>query len=196
MNEALSILKAIREEASRNLLAYIADLSDEEYLWEPVSGCWSVRPDGAGGFRAEWELTPLLGDGPFTTIAARLWHLGARPWPRPELSRDLLLRWQFGHPYAPHGRDLHDACGTAADAVASLREDNDRWLRHLAALTEDELEEPIGSIAGQYADSTYVGLIGHLTNEYVHHAAEVRLLRHLYRCGGATSLRATSSEVQ
>jgi hypothetical protein len=25
-------------------------LGDEEYLWEPVPGCWSVRPDGAGGF--------------------------------------------------------------------------------------------------------------------------------------------------
>ena len=108
MNEALSILKAIREEASRNLLAYVADLSDEEYLWEPVPGCWSVRPDGDGGFRAEWELTPL--------------------------------------------------------------------------------EEPIGAIAGQYAESSYIGLIGHLTNEYVHHAAEIRLLRHLYRSGGATSL--------
>ena len=42
-----------------------------------------------------------------------------------------------------------------------------------------------GPIAGQYAESSYVGLIGHLTNEYVHHSAEVRLLRHLYRSGGA-----------
>ncbi len=151
MNEALSILKAIREEASRNLLAYVADLRDEEYLWEPVADCWSVRSDGNGGFRAEWELTPLLGDGPFTTIAARMWHLGARPWSLPDLSRERVLGWQFGPSYAPPGRDHHDACGTATDAVASLREDNERWLRHLAALTEGELEEPIGSIAGQYA---------------------------------------------
>ena len=184
MNEALSILRAIREEASRNLLAYVADLTDEEYLWEPVPDCWSVRPDAAGGFRAEWELTPLLGDGPFTTIAARMWHLGARPWTRPELSRDLVLGWHFGASYAPPGRDHHDACGTAADAVSSLHEDNDRWLRHFSALTEDELVTPIGAIAGPYAESSYVGLIGHLTNEYVHHAAEVRLLRHLYRAGG------------
>lgn len=68
-------------------------------------------------------------------------------------------------------------------------------MRHLAALTEDELVEPIGSIAGQYAESSYVGLIGHLTNEYVHHAAEVRLLRHLYRSGSGTIHRFVISRV-
>ena len=183
MNEALSILKAIREEASRNLLAYVDDLGNDEYFWEPVPCCWSVRPNGEGGFRAEWELTPLLGDGPFTTIAARMWHLGARPWPRPTLTRDLALHFHFVKRFAPPGRDYHDACGTAAAAVASLREDNDRWLRHFDALSEEELERPIGAVAGRYGESSYVGLIGHFTNEYVHHAAEVRLLRHLYRSG-------------
>ena len=107
----------------------------------------------------EWELTPLLGDAPFTTIAARLWHLGARPCPRPKLRRDLVLRWQFGESFAPSVGENHDAFPTAAEAVRS--------------------------IAGQYAESTYVGLMGHLTNEYVHHAAEVRLLRRLYKSGGA-----------
>ncbi|MBV9281192.1 MAG: DinB family protein [Chloroflexi bacterium] len=183
MNEALSILKAIRGEASRNLFAYIDDLGNEEYLWEPVPGCWSVRAND-GGFRAEWQLTPLLGDGPFTTIAARMWHLGARPWPLPELTRDLVLLSQFVAPYAAAGGDPWDACGRAADAISSLHDDNDRWLRHFDALTDDELGEPIGAIAGEYADSSYVSLIGHFTNEYVHHAAEVRLLRHLYRAGG------------
>jgi hypothetical protein len=24
-------------------------LTDEEYLWEPVPGCWSIRPAGPGG---------------------------------------------------------------------------------------------------------------------------------------------------
>jgi hypothetical protein len=60
-------------------------LSDDEYLWEPVAECWSVRP------RAE-QSTPLnrwLPDGeagldleypdpvppPFTTIAWRMTHL-------------------------------------------------------------------------------------------------------------------------
>jgi hypothetical protein len=29
-------------------------LTDEEYLWEPVPGCWSIRPTGPGG-RGEFE---------------------------------------------------------------------------------------------------------------------------------------------
>jgi hypothetical protein len=29
-------------------------LTDEEYLWEPVPGCWSIRPTGPGG-RGEIE---------------------------------------------------------------------------------------------------------------------------------------------
>jgi hypothetical protein len=29
-------------------------LTDEEYLWEPVPGCWSIRPTGPGD-RGEFE---------------------------------------------------------------------------------------------------------------------------------------------
>ena len=57
------------------------------------------------------------------------------------------------------------------------------------------LARAAGSIAGQYAESSYVGLIGHLTNEYVHHAAEVRLLRHLHKSGGGAMLGATRPAV-
>ncbi|MFD0540965.1 hypothetical protein ACFQY7_51220 [Actinomadura luteofluorescens] len=27
----------------------ISGLTDDEYFWEPVPGCWSVRPPGRGG---------------------------------------------------------------------------------------------------------------------------------------------------
>ena len=35
-------------------------LTDEEYRWEPVPGCWSIRPTGPGG-RGEIEQTWLTG---------------------------------------------------------------------------------------------------------------------------------------
>jgi hypothetical protein len=62
-------------------------MTDEEYRWEPVPDCWSIRPRSSGpGPRA----TGLAGGGewgregadtppsppPFTTIAWRLGHLG------------------------------------------------------------------------------------------------------------------------
>ena len=49
-------------------------LTDEEYLWEPVPGCWSIRPTGPGG-RGEFEAWPDPEPVPVTTIAWRLSHL-------------------------------------------------------------------------------------------------------------------------
>jgi hypothetical protein len=50
-------------------------LTDEEYLWEPVPGCWSIRPTGPGG-RGEFEdARPDPEPAPVTTIAWRLSHL-------------------------------------------------------------------------------------------------------------------------
>ena len=49
-------------------------LTDEEYLWEPVPGCWSIRPTGPGG-RGEFESWPAPEPAPVTTIAWRLSHL-------------------------------------------------------------------------------------------------------------------------
>ncbi len=43
-------------------------LTDEEYLWEPVPGCWSIRPAGSGG-RGEFEQAwPDPEPAPVTTI--------------------------------------------------------------------------------------------------------------------------------
>ena len=32
----------------RQLRARLDGLTDDEYLWEPAPGCWSVRPRGTG----------------------------------------------------------------------------------------------------------------------------------------------------
>lgn len=66
-------------------------LTDEEYLWEPVHDCWSIRqlgeavsadPRGAGDYLIDWEY-PEPDPPPVTTIAWRIGHiavpvLGAR----------------------------------------------------------------------------------------------------------------------
>tara|TARA_R110002110_G_scaffold13151_6_gene63164 strand:- start:239 stop:640 length:402 start_codon:yes stop_codon:yes gene_type:complete len=56
------------------LIERLSGLTDEEYLWEPRAGMWSVRQrergsqtDGAG----ERDVDPP----PVTTIAWRLWHI-------------------------------------------------------------------------------------------------------------------------
>ena len=60
------------------LTSRLSGLTDEEYFWEPVAGCWSLRQDGHG----RWHLDGGGGGGPapdpvpVTTIAWRLGHLG------------------------------------------------------------------------------------------------------------------------
>src|SRR6266536_4693433 len=48
-------------------------LTDEEYFWEPVPGCWSIR-EVDGTWRIDWAW-PAPEPAPVTTIAWRLAHV-------------------------------------------------------------------------------------------------------------------------
>jgi hypothetical protein len=50
-------------------------LTDEEYFWEPVEGCWSLRRAADGRWRLDHG--PEREPAPVTTIAWRLVHVGA-----------------------------------------------------------------------------------------------------------------------
>ena len=50
-------------------------LLQEEYLWEPVEGSWSIR-ETDGVWRVE-RTSPEPSPAPVTTIAWRLWHIGS-----------------------------------------------------------------------------------------------------------------------
>src|SRR5262245_51608746 len=49
-------------------------LSDTEYFWEPVEGCWSVRPDANGRYAIDL-VRPEPQPPPVTTIAWRMCHI-------------------------------------------------------------------------------------------------------------------------
>jgi hypothetical protein len=112
------------EYARDRLLARLEGLLDDEYFWEPVAGCWSVRERdgdwhvdlGADGTR--WTTDPP----PLTTIAWRLWHLGATPdpdWP----PRGAIAARQFIDCYFdPARRESTRGVGAAAKALDLVRE--------------------------------------------------------------------------
>src|SRR6478609_11632859 len=58
-------------------------LTDEEYRWEPVPGCWNVRPRGTGAAPIQAGRGPFTCDfaesqpdpAPVTPIAWRLAHM-------------------------------------------------------------------------------------------------------------------------
>lgn len=150
-------------------------ITEDEYLWEPMSGCWSLRPDSEGALRVD-TIWPLPADHrPFTTLAWRLWHLincyGA--------TRN--ARWLGVEP--PQGAfDTFDpAPPTAAAALDRLDEAYRWWSSTLRSLTDNELGEPLGSVAGQFARDSKAGFVLHMLDEVIHHGAETALVRDLYR---------------
>ncbi|MGW3213999.1 DinB family protein [Streptomyces parvus] len=112
----------------KNLRPRLDGLTDEEYFWEPVPDCWSIRPRGTSAApisagSGEWTMDSAPPDlvptpAPVTTIAWRLAHiivsrLGYR------------VGWYFG------GQDVDSRtfayAGTADEALQQFDEMYGRW---------------------------------------------------------------------
>ncbi|MBV8934136.1 MAG: DinB family protein [Kutzneria sp.] len=159
-------------------------LTDEEYLWEPVDGAWSIRPrgtattpmaGGSGEFTIDFAL-PEPDPAPITTIAWRLGHiivgvLGAR------------VANHFGG--TPVDYFTHDYAGDAATALTQLDHFYAAWMAGVRGLDEEGLSRPCGPAEGQWtpewAEYPMATLVLHINREVLHHGAEIALLRDLYR---------------
>jgi DinB family protein len=155
-------------------------LSDDEYFWEPVPGCWSVRrrgqstaPLAAGGgdFTIDFAL-PEPVPPPVTTIAWRLGHivvgvLGVR------------IAAHFGGPQVDY--ESFGYAGTAEEALAQLDAQYAAWTDGVRGLGAEGLERPCGPAEGRFADRPLAALVLHIHREMIHHGAEIALLRDLYR---------------
>jgi len=151
-------------------------LSDDEYLWEPVDGCWSIRqqPDGTWAPDGAPE---RLEHEPFTTIAWRLWHLI-------DMYGENRAPIWLGVPPQGEAIGLDDPDGsppaTADAALALLDRAHARWDAHLALAGDELLAEPIGPVAGPWAEASKAAYVLHMLDEFVHHSAEISLLRDLW----------------
>lgn len=161
----------------------LASLTDEEYWWEPVPGCWSIRPrDGAttpmadGGHDLVIDgVSPEPDPPPVTTIAWRLGHLIV-----PVLGARTALH--FGGPPAdPHTWPF---APTAAAALTQLDDAYGLWLRGVQSLDEGALQQLIGDREEGWEQFPHAALVLHITREIVHHGAEILLLRDLYQRRG------------
>ena len=161
-------------------------LSDEEYLWEPAEGCWSLRRAPDGGWRLDGG-RPEPSPPPVTTIAWRLVHVGATCL----ANRASAF---FGGIDVPADADMFDPRLVPADlpggadaAVAFLERSYRRWHDGIAALDDEGLGRPLGPRGGPYAEDPMAELVAHINREVMHHGAEIALLRDLYRATGATT---------
>ena len=151
-------------------------LTDDEYLWEPAPGCWSIRSRPDGRRFGEWA--PIVFPDPFTTLAWRLWHLidmyGEDRAPR------LLDVPPQGEPVGSEAPDPTPPA-TAADALEQLDRAHARWDAHLALVDDERLGGVFGPEAGEGSGGTRAGYVLHMLDEFIHHGAEISLLRDLYR---------------
>jgi hypothetical protein len=149
----------------------IEGVSDDEYLWEPAQPSWSVRPGPQGGFVLD-RGEPPADAPPVTTIAWRLCHIGSGVL----ANRNAKL---FGAPPWDDGGSRYP--GTAAEAIAWVRDELERWRTGVRALTDERLLQPVGPGGRSDADRTVAWLVMHIHREVIHHGAEICLLRDLYR---------------
>lgn len=158
------------------LLARIDGLQDDEYFWEPVPGCWSLRRVDDG----RWLLDGDGGGGPppdpvpVTTIVWRLGHIGG--------TVGGFARMRFGDHMPLTADEL--AVPPHADAMpAFLAAYYRSWMDGLRSLPDEEWFRPIGATFGPYAKSNTLDLALHVFDEVVHHAAEVGVVRDLWSAG-------------
>jgi len=157
-------------------------LSDEEYLWEPAPGAWSIRRRGQAASPrpfgpGEWQLDSASGDPdptPVTTIAWRLGHLHA----------DFAGRWEwtFGERRRPPDQ-LVDFGPSAAVALQRLWAALGRWRASVAAVTDEQLNTVGFGQSPNTSDPEvpFITVIAEVNLELIHHMAEIALLRDLYR---------------
>jgi hypothetical protein len=155
-------------------------LTDEEYLWEPVPGCWNIRPVGAsstpdavgsGAYRLDHAYPPP-DPPPVTTIAWRLGHIITGVLGQRAASH-------FGGPAVD--LETFPYAGTAGQALHQLDDAYRYWTEGVRALGEEGLNRPCGPAEGPFAEYPLATLVLHINRETIHHGAEISLLRDLFR---------------
>ncbi|WP_350280491.1 DinB family protein [Kribbella sp. HUAS MG21] len=151
-------------------------LTDAEYFWEPVPGCWTVSrrgessaPMSFGAGEFTWDFGER--EKQVTTIAWRLGHLIV------SVAQSNARR--FGGP--PVSLDTFEYAGTADEALGQLDDVYARWIDSVRNLGEAGLARPQGPVAPpEFADVPIARLVLYVSVEVFHHGAEICLLRDLY----------------
>ena len=154
-------------------------LSDDEYFWQPVADCWTIRrrgersaltSHGSGDFT--WDYDPPPHDQePITTIAWRLGHLieGLAE----------MNGTYFGG--APTSVATFDYAGSAGAALMQLDDAYGAWTTGIRDIGNTGIVEPQGVRSPpEFADAPVARVVMYMSVEVVHHGAELCLLRDLY----------------
>lgn len=151
------------------------NITTDEYHWEPVSPCWSVRRRGpsvrgwgSGEFVCE-DAWPPPEPLPTTTIAWRVIHLAA--W------TDIYRQFAFDDTRP----DLNDVevPGDLSAGLAWLYRSQDGFINAVDGLTDESVFDRRPAHWG--GSVPVVSLVTTMLTEHLHHIAEIGVLRDLRR---------------
>ena len=180
------------------------ELTDEELLWQPMPGCWTVRPleetetatpfvvgTWAADFDADLVMAAIEGKAiePLTSIAWLFWHVASLPGRAAQLNflgGDHTADSGWTSPYIAS----HPIFTTAGEAVGSMRAG---WRELDAALqssSDEQLERPVRfwGYGGPGPMGTGAQVIASILNEVSHHGTQICALRDLYRLRAGASI--------
>ncbi|PWI11731.1 hypothetical protein DIZ27_03110 [Streptomyces sp. NWU339] len=224
--DRLGLLLDQFDQARETAQVRLTGLGDEEYLWEPVPGCWSIRRRSeAATPRAfgpgEWLLdkgAPDIPSSEYAEVARQaaggmtvdriaddwsvsverveqvLTHTGT---PEPDASPVTTIAWRLGHlhscfagqwewTFGERRREpnlLVDFTPSAALALERFWELIDRWRADVGAVTDEQLDT-VGLSRYPYsndADHPFIAVLVGANLEFIHHMAEIAVLRDLWR---------------
>ncbi|MFB6979561.1 DinB family protein [Streptomyces scopuliridis] len=145
---------------------HLERLEPADFLWEPVSHCWTVRQDAGGTWVPDWAETepdPI----PVPTVGWLSWHIGW--W------------WSVTIDHArgrtPRERKEIGWPGDGEAAISWLRGLREEWLTVLARLTDADLDATAPFPWQNDPEHTVAHMVGWVNSELMKNAAEIGQLR-------------------
>jgi hypothetical protein len=171
-------------------------LTDDELLWPPTEGAWTVHPasedrtatpfitgDLAADFDSGLMMAGVGADAgePLTSIGWLYWHVGSMPGRLAELDffgGEHAAETGWTSPY----RTPHPIFMTADDAVTTMRTGWQALKSALGSATDDQLEHPtrFWGFGGPGPMGTGAQIVASILNEVSHHGTQICVLRDLY----------------
>ena len=149
------------------LLGRLEGLTTTEYLWEPVPETWTVRTTDDGAALVDGAGERDVDPPPVTTIAWRLWHIAI------DCFDDYTRRF--------NGDTADASAAWTLDADEAIEILHKKWVAYRSTVADRYWWEELGDTWEHWSRHSIADMAMHASNELVHHAAEVGLLRDLYR---------------
>ncbi|MEV0154705.1 DinB family protein [Micromonospora sp. NPDC050686] len=148
---------------------HLERLETADFLWQPTTHCWSVRPGSDGSWTPDWADTEP-DPAPVPTISWLTWHIG---WWWTVTMDHLRQR-------TPRQRTDVEWPGAGEPTVAWLRDLRTEWQALLDGLSDVDLDGTAPFPWQDETDHTVTHMIGWVNSELMKNAAEIGQLRLLH----------------